>query len=310
MKHYIDIENIREEEIDLGGGVIRKSNCGGFVPGEHVNISVKIDGTNGSFAYDPETNGLKAFSRKNELHAMQTNQGFWNYVQTLNAEEYKDDARYMPFGEWLVHNKVNYEPEAYRHFYVFDVWDQEDSKWMNQEFVKEYCAKHNLERVPELYDGPFISWEHCRSFMGHHWRSLGQEEGVIVKAVDRIGDGESRLPAYLKLVNESFKESMKTKVKVVDLEKEATKQKAEELMVSIVTQNRVEKELLKMRNEGLIPSELTPQDMGTVAKLLPKRIFDDCMKEEKEVCMAAGEYAGKMCSSIAMKIAKQIIVGS
>ena len=309
MKHYIDIENIREEEIDLGNGVIRKSNCGGFVPGEHVNISVKIDGTNGSYAYDPETNSLKAFSRKNELDAMKTNQGFWNYVQTLNAEEYKDDARYIPFGEFLVHNKVNYEPEAYRHFYVFDVWDQKDCKWMNQEFVKEYCAKHNLERVPELYDGPFISWEHCRSFMNCHWKSLGQEEGVVCKLTDQIGDGESRLPAYLKLVNESFKESMKTKVKVVDPEKEATKQKAEELMASIVTQNRVEKELLKMRNEGLIPSELTPKDMGTVAKLLPKRIFDDCMKEEKEVCMAAGEYAGKMCSAITMKIAKEIILG-
>ena len=310
MKHYIDIDNIREENTDLGNGMTRKSNCSGFTPGEHLNITVKIDGTNGSFMYDSDNNTLKAFSRKNELNAMNTNQGFWNYVQTLNAEEYKNDSRYIPFGEWLIHNKVNYEPEAYRHFYVFDVWDKEESKWMNQEFVKEYCTKHNLERVPELYDGPFISWEHCKSFMDCHWRSLSQEEGVVCKLVDKIGDGESRLPAYLKLVNESFKETMKTRIKTVDPEKESAKKNAEELMSSIVTKNRVEKELLKMRNEGVIPAELTAKDMGSIAKILPTRIMDDCLKEENEICMAAGEYGAKACTSITMKFAREIILGN
>ena len=80
-------------------------------------------------------------------------------------------------------------------------------------------------------------------------------------------------------------------------------------MSSIVTENRVTKELHKMVNEGILPTSISPKEMGQVAKLLPKRIWEDCLKEEKEVCMAAGEYAGKMCSAITMKIAKEIILG-
>lgn len=309
MKHYIDIENIKEEDIDLGNGMIRKSNCGSFVPGDYIQITIKVDGTNGSFEYDEETNSLKAFSRKNELNAMQTNQGFWNYVQTLNPESYKEEAEYMPYGEWLISNKVRYEHEAYKRFYVFDVWNKKDEKWMDQEFVSEYCTKHHLERVPIVYEGPFISWEHCRSFMNYHWKALGNEEGVVVKNQTRLQDENNRLPSYLKLVNDSFKESMKTHEKVIDPEKESAKKNAENLMESIVTENRVSKELLKMRNEGIIPSELTPKDMGLIAKTLPKRIWEDCLKEEKEICMAAGEYAGKICSSLTMQIARRIVLG-
>ena len=309
MKHYIDIENIREEDVILMSGMTRESNCKGFEPGDHITITTKIDGTNGSIEYNPESNSLIAYSRKNELNAMNTNQGFWNYVQTLHPEDFKDEPNLMPFGEWLIKNKVRYEDDAYRHFYVFDVWNKDTERWMTQDFVKKYCERHGFEMVPELYNGPFISWEHCKSFMSHHWRSLGEEEGVVVKSDYRIGDGKNRMPAYLKLVNSSFKESMKIKVKEVDPSKEADKKKAEELMSQIVTQNRVEKELLKMRNEGILPSELTPKEMALVAHSLPKRIWEDCMKEEHEICMAAGEYAGKTCSALVMKIAKHIILG-
>ena len=91
MKHYIDIENIREEDIELMNGMTRESNCKGFEPGDHITITTKIDGTNGSIEYNPESNSLIAYSRKNELNAMNTNQGFWNYVQTLNPEDFKDE---------------------------------------------------------------------------------------------------------------------------------------------------------------------------------------------------------------------------
>lgn len=46
-----------------------------------------------------------------------------------------------------------------------------------------------------------------------------------------------------------------------------------------------------------------------VARLLPKRIFEDCMKEEREIVLACGEHFGKACSSTTMKYARNIILG-
>jgi hypothetical protein len=80
-------------------------------------------------------------------------------------------------------------------------------------------------------------------------------------------------------------------------------------MTTIVTENRVRKELNKMIDEGLLPTELTPKDMSTIARNLPKRIMDDCLKEEKETVIEAGEFAGKVANSLVMQFAKKIVLG-
>lgn len=307
MKHFIDIENIREESIDLGDGLVRESNTGCFVPGDFVQYTEKVDGSNASFQYIDGK--LIAFSRKKELDFNNTLNGFWNFVQSLNPEDYKEESHLIFFGEWLIHNKINYDNENYKQFYMYDVFNTKTEQWQMQSYVKDLAKRHNLNYVHVLYEGPFISWEHARSFLNSSAYG-SRQEGLVAKNQDKLHDVKNRLPAYLKIVNEDFKESMKIKERHVDLEKEANKVHAEELMNSIVTENRVSKELLKMRNEGAIPSELTPKDMGIIAKLLPKRIWEDCLKEENEVCMAAGEYAGKFCSSITMQHAKKIILGN
>ena len=49
--------------------------------------------------------------------------------------------------------------------------------------------------------------------------------------------------------------------------------------------------------------------MRIVAQNLPKRIFEDCVKEENELVVEAGEFFGKMCGSTTMNWAKKIIFG-
>ena len=46
QKKFIDIEHIREEDIYLGNGVVRRSNVGAFEVGDQIQISEKIDGAN------------------------------------------------------------------------------------------------------------------------------------------------------------------------------------------------------------------------------------------------------------------------
>lgn len=87
------------------------------------------------------------------------------------------------------------------------------------------------------------------------------------------------------------------------------KEKASEIVEQIVTKNRVQKELYKMIDEGVLPQKIEPQDMRIVAQNLPKRIFEDCVKEENELVVEAGEFFGKMCGSATMNWAKKIIFG-
>ncbi len=280
QKHFIDIQHIREEETDL-----RSNNIGAFKIGDIIQITEKYDGSNACAAYDPETDTMYAFSRKQELNYTNTLNGFWNFVQTLPEaviNVFKAHPSYRVFGEWSNKNKIVYtDTGKVKHWYVYDIYDTDSEKWLTQDKVKAFCASADLEYIHELYNGPFISWEHCRSFL--------------------------HSPAYLKIVNDDFKESMKTHERVIDPEKENAKAEAQKIMESIVTKNRIEKELYKMRDEGLIPEKFTNQDMATIARNLPKRIYDDIMKEEKELLIACGEFGGKMCSSITMKIVKELL---
>lgn len=76
-----------------------------------------------------------------------------------------------------------------------------------------------------------------------------------------------------------------------------------------MTEQRVNKEINKMIDEGILPSEITPKEMSIVARNLPNRIYEDCVKEEPEIVYSAGKYAGKIISSLSMMIAKNIILG-
>lgn len=299
MKHYIDIQNIREKNTDLV-----QSNTGAFVPGDIISITEKLDGSNASFTM--ENGCLLAFSRKQELNFHNTLAGFWDWIQTLSPDEYKEESQYIFFGEWLRKNKIVYEKEHMNHFYLFDVFDKVHEKWMPQEFVKNQAKKHDLTYVPELYYGPFISWEHCKSFMNSP-KYGNMQEGIVVKNLSKLNDDNNRLPAYIKIVNDSFKETKK--IKTIDPEKEKEKAHSLALIESIVTKRRVEKMIFKLRDEGIFPEQLVPENMKLVAKNLPKRIYEDCMKEEPETLKAAGSYGSKAMSGLVMKYAREIILG-
>ena len=304
QKHYIDIENLREEDTEL-----RQSNAKGFEVGDIISITEKIDGSNLCICYDSETDSLKAFSWIQELSYNNTLSGAWNLTNILDIKAFKAHPSWRIFGEWSgARNKILYDDRFKKKWVIFDIYDTESEQWLSQDTVKDFCKEADLEYIHELYNGEFISWEHVRSFL--HSPNYGErQEGVVVKNQSKLSSENSRLPSYLKIVNDDFKESMKHHEKVIDHEKEQANVEAMKIVESIVTRNRVEKELFKMRDEGIIPEKLHPKDMTLVAKSLPKRVYDDCVKEEKELVVQCGEYFGKMCGQQTMKFAKEIILG-
>ena len=306
MKHFVDIQVLRENDEEILDGIIKKANCSAFSKGDLISITEKVDGSNASICL--EDGVIKSFSRKDELNFKNTLDGFWNFANSLDKKIFEGNENKVIFGEWLRKNKIKYDAENMHKWYVYSIYDKENEKWLDRDFVKDFCERNGLIYVHELYYGPFISWEHCKTFMNSPIYGDTQE-GIVVRNVSKINDETIRDPFILKIVNASFKEKMKVRIREIDPEKEKAKEEARVLMESIVTRARVEKGLFKLRDEGKLPESLTPNDMGIVARYLPKYIFEDCLKEEPETVMAAGEYGGKAANSICMNIAREIIIG-
>lgn len=293
------------------GDKLTPSNIGGFEVGDIIQISEKWDGSNASIRYDVETGKLIAFSRRLELSFDNTLNGFWNYVQGLDPEGYKDTPNYVIFGEWGVKNATTYKPEFYKNWYVYDIYDVEEEKYLPQNEVKKFVEEHGLTYIHVLYEGEFISWDHCKTFCNSP--AYGdKQEGIVIKDQSKLNNKYSRTPFVLKIVNKCFSEVKKDnhKQKIEDPQKIKEREYAQNIVDQIVTRRRIEKEIYKMRDEGIVPEKIAPQDMKIVAQNLPKRIYQDCLKEEKELVEAAGEFFGKLCGSKSMYYAKEIILGN
>lgn len=299
-KSFMDIQRLKEGFAD------------DFRPGDEIVIQEKFDGSNASFRYDVETGKLVAFSGRQTLNPLDnTLSGFYNYIQSLNADEFKDYPDYVVFGEWSgARNAIIYYPECTKKWYVFDIYDVNEQVYLQQSEVKKFAEEHGLDYINTYYVGPFISWDHVMSFMGTS--AYGDiQEGIIVKNQTKLNNPNTRLPFVVKIVGEKFHEIKKTNhaKKVVDPKKLQERAAAQELTESIVTRRRVEKELYKMRDDGIIPADWCEKDMKTVARELPSRIYQDCIKEEPETVTEIGQFFGKFCSSTAMKYARNIILG-
>ncbi len=293
------------------GDELTPSNIGGFEVGDIIQITEKWDGSNASIRYDIGTGKLVAFSRRLELTFNNTLNGFWNYVQNLNAEDYKETPNYVIFGEWGIRNAIRYNQDAYGKWYVYDIYDAEKEEYLPQTEVKKFVEKYGLTYIHVLYEGKFISWEHCRTFCNSP--AYGdKQEGIVIKNQTKLNNPYSRTPFVLKIVNDTFSEVNKDnhRQKLEDPQKIKEKEHAQNIIDMVVTKRRVEKEIYKMRDEGIVSEKINPSDMKIVAQNLPKRIYEDCLKEEKELVESAGEYFGKMCSSKAMCFAREIILGN
>jgi len=316
---FIDIDYIREDDLVIGKkedgtDAIRPKNTGAFEPGDIIQITTKIDGANASISWDETTGKLEIFSRTNLLYSPGALRGFYDYIKSevepkTDWSIYKD---FVFFGEWCVKHTCKYNPSWYNKWRVYDIWCKSAGCYVSQERVKTTCKYLGLEYIEELYFGPFISWDHCRSFLSKSTAYGNEQEGIVIKNQSKLGKEDNRAPIYLKIVNEKFKESQHSKKekKSVDPEVEAAKVEAAKLVASIVTEARIRKLVLKLVDEGKLPAELQPKDMGAVMKLLPKRVFDDVLKEEPETVKQLGEFAGKCIAAETAKQARKIVIGS
>lgn len=303
---FIDIFRVKEEDSEFG-----LANIAGFEVGDHIVVQEKVDGANSSFAYNSKEKKLDVFSPNKRLDENNTFNGFWDWAQTLDVEKFAKYPNYKFYGEWLVQHTIPYKWDAYKKFYFYDVWDKEIEKYLPQSEVKRLAEELNLNYVKTFYDGPFISWEHCRSFAGQSDIAEELGEGVVIKNQSKLNNPDETTPFVLKIITERFSEIKREnhRIKIEDPLKMEARAKSQVIVDQIVTENRIRKDLYKMIDEGLLPEKLRPQDMSIVAQNLPNRIIVDCIKEEPEMVMKAGKYFNRLCGKTSMEWAKKIIFG-
>lgn len=297
MKKYMDIERLKDKYAVA------------FKAGEHITITEKIDGANASIVVN-EDGTLTACSRRNELTPQSNLQGFYEYVQKLDAGIVSAalTTRYILFGEWLVKHTIRYPEDKMKQFYVFDVYDTETEQYMPWEFTKQIAEFIGLKTVPLFYDGPFTSWEDIYTLVGK--TEMGGEptgEGIVIKSQDRLDNKFSGTPEYVKIVAKEFSEVHQSKPqKEIDPEKLAAKQAAEDLAATIVTSRRVEKSIQKLIEDSIIPENWDEKSLGIIAKHLPRAVYNDCVKEEPETVDKIENF-GKICGSLTMKLARELV---
>lgn len=307
MKKYLDIERCKQKYAET------------FNVGEDIVIQEKIDGSNASIRYDEESGTLKAFSRRLELSADNTLNGFWDYVQTLNLDTFKEilGSRYIVFGEWMgAKHAIKYPENVYGKFWMFDVWDTQTEQYLPYEETRSFYDKliaygnegNKFNFVPVFYIGKFESWEKTSELVGR--TEVGTEpagEGIIIKRQNCLDSKSSRLPFYVKIVSEQFSEVHKSKKqKAIDPEVIAKKEANLALAATIVTPQRVQKMIYKFIEDGLLPQDWDEHNLKDISKILPNAIYKDCVKEENETVQQVEDF-GKVAAKLSMSIVRDLI---
>ena len=220
------------------------------------------------------------------------------------ADKFEDDKNIIKeclgddlilYMEWLVPHTVKYPEDRYHRAYVFDVYSISQERYLDTHIAYEIADKLGIPKVPIFYEGEFISYEHCKSFVGR--TELGGEygEGVVVK-----GNNKS-----LKFVGEKFAESHNHKVKEISIEELEAQAHRLQITEGIVTKARVHKILNKLVDENIIEQDWDEKSLGIISKHLPKLIFEDCMKEESETVKLVSDF-GKLAAKTAMRLSREI----
>lgn len=264
-----------------------------FHANDCVFVMEKLDGANASFMVDKKGN-LKAFSRNTELDETEGLRGFYDWVHA-NINPLHLTKSYVYFGEWLVKHKLRYGQNE-NQFYLFDVYNVEKDRYESLESIIHENRYLNIPLAPIFYIGPYKNEDFINQFVGKS--ILGEQgEGIVVKKYY----GQQ---IFAKVVAEKFIEVKPQKDPIPSTEMEAT------YIKNNLTKARVEKELYKLVDEGIVPEKFYLEEMSLILRHIGKRVHDDILKEEQPPDGIDFKTTQKFCGKLIPNIVKEIILES
>lgn len=176
-----------------------------------VYVFPKLDGANASVWADADR-VLRAGSRNREVTPGEDNHGFaaWAYAHPQLGEMLRDHPQLIIYGEWLVPHTIKfYRDEAWRRFWIFDVWDRLTEQYLPFEAYRSLAREcYGLDVIDPLWRATNPSENQLRkategnTFLVCDGAGLG--EGVVIKRYD-WRNKYGRQP-WAKVVRNEFKE--------------------------------------------------------------------------------------------------------
>lgn len=215
-----------------------------------VYVFPKIDGTNGSVWVD-ENGAQCCGSRNRELAIDNDNAGFMNaMVQDEAVKRYVfANPSHILYGEWLVpHTLKTYSDDAWRRFYVFDVFDRSKERLLSYDEYSGAAIAAGLNVIPPIAiikNGDITHFTECLAKANYLVKDgAGQGEGVVLKNYDyknRYGR-----QTWAKIVSNEFKAKHHLEMGAPVVGCEIVEEK---IVAKYVTQALVDKVHAKIVNE-------------------------------------------------------------
>lgn len=236
----------------------------------------KLDGTNGSVWMDTTSPiCFKCGSRNRELTLDNDNAGFMKaMVDNVSVVKYMfENPHHVLYGEWLVpHSLKTYRDDAWRRFYVFDVYDKARDKLLPfDEYYKglREAGVDYLAPIAMIKNGNIDYFTECLNknvFLIKDGEGVG--EGIVIKNYDY--QNKYGRQTWAKMVTNEFKEMHHKEMGAPLIGCEIVEEK---IVTKFVTQAMVDKVYAKivLTNDGW-HSKCIPQLINTV--------FYDLIKEE------------------------------
>ena len=196
FKKYMHLERFGNDEV-LG---IELGEC---------YVFPKLDGTNASL-WAGEDGGVQAGSRNRKLALDSDNHGFANSCtrDPLLIKFFQENPGKRLFGEWLVpHTLKTYRDDAWRKFYVFDVYDDTCDTYLPYTDYKPMLEEHGLNYVPAYAIMRNAQFDHLLQELQNNTFLMkeGIGEGIVIKNYDF--KNKYGRTTWAKIVTASFKEA-------------------------------------------------------------------------------------------------------
>jgi len=259
FKKYIHLEKFGNDEVQ------------GIELGKNY-IFPKIDGTNGVIWFHEK---LRAGSRNRELQPDNDNQGFFEYI--LSLEKYlamcQENQGLYFYGEWLVpHSLKTYREDAWRRFYIFDVQHKDSDKFMKFEEYEPILKKYDVDYITPISvikNGQYENFLHeldNNKFLIKDGQGHG--EGIVLKNYEYQNIYGRQ--TWAKLITTTFKDKH---LKEMGASVKEFKMIEQDIVDNIVNKHLIDKTYAKIVNEC----------SGWNSKYIPRlfqTVFYDLVNEE------------------------------
>lgn len=264
-----------------------RADCEGVLEGI-VYVQPKIDGTN-SCVWLGQDLRLHAGSRRKELSLENDNAGFYaTFKENRRLIEYLlEYPERIIYGEWLVpHTIKSYRPDAWRKFYIFDVYDTDEHKYLPfstyAESLENYIkSEDNIEIVPLMAILENPTQEGLTELLkSNHYlmddpSAIG--EGIVLKNYNYSNKYGRTI--WGKIVAEEFfgaKKSLRTK----NHETKTSGDFEEMVANKYITEPVIRKEFAKVLNEVAPNGEITRDNQGKIIGMTLNKVYDAFLEDE------------------------------